>query len=72
MGGGGGGEGSSNQGELDFVNRRCVGILTSTTIPGMGNLTRRAVARKKLMTEAMSMEDMTEAICPWLSSLPRY
>ena len=32
--------GSGNPGELDFVQRTWVGILTSTTIPGVGNLTR--------------------------------
>ena len=35
-----GGGGSGNPGELDFVKRTWVGILTSTTIPGVGNLTR--------------------------------
>ena len=32
--------GSGNPGELDFVKHTWVGILTSTTIPGVGNLTR--------------------------------
>ena len=36
---GGGGE-SGNPGELDFVKRTWVGNLTSTMIPGVGNLTR--------------------------------
>ena len=34
------GWGSGNPGELDFVKHTWVGILTSTTIPGVGNLTR--------------------------------
>ena len=32
--------GSGNPGGLDFVKRTWVGILTSTMIPGVGNLTR--------------------------------
>ena len=39
MGVGGGGGGSGNPGELDFIKRTWVGILTSTTFPGVGNLT---------------------------------
>ena len=35
-----GGGGSGNPGELDFVKCTWVGILTSTMIPGVGNLTR--------------------------------
>ena len=36
----GGGGGSSNPGELEFVKRMRVGVLASTMIPRVGNLTR--------------------------------